>query len=501
MSKQFLFVVVLSLVSLIAVSCTFGGFPRLQFNSPPNEPQPGEPTPGQPMVFFGANKTSIQPGECITLEWRVEGEGFFGVELNGQPVNASGQQQVCPPESAVYNLAVDIGSTMLRHEVAVAVAGIMPPGAQGMVPGQPQQPGTPGQQPVPTPPPPGALPSGCGGYPHVTLFEIVPAAIQQGQTAKLNWGPITNGASGPLVGSVSISPGGAGNVGSPGSLQVSPSTTTTYTLTATGCGGTATATVTLTVVPTGNPVPQLPPGGNSWAGPMLIVPGTLIPQNPPGGGSWSGPQPNPPGGNAWGGPESPGTKYDFMLESNCTAAEWYTSPPNPKAKHPWEAWTPALWLGDTSAMLSESNQMPYTRWLYSGEYLEDLSSCTIGRPGLLMRPPWASSSLIHGTYKMNYTIGEKDYLVGKVGYINEVTPGTFISADFKAWVNWADNSASSMIPLAMGKTRDGKLASFKVPLGNTWKGRVISSIVLEVFAIHGTQDIRTVWVETKLIKE
>ena len=464
----------------------------------PGSAQQGQATgpSGGPIILFTADRQLINPGECAMLNWEVDQQGVFQVNLDGQQVAYSGQKQVCPAQSTVYLLEADIGTSMERRDIVIEVAGTpLPPGAQSTSPGQPGQ---------AAPSPPGALPPGCDGLPHVTHYEVVPSAIQQGQSATLNWGAVTNGLAGPLVGMVTIAPGGSGNLGSPGSLQVSPSTTTTYTLTAMGCAGTSTASVTLTVVPAGSPVPQTPPGGNSWSGPMLIVPGTLVPQNPPGGNSWSGPQPNPPGGNAWGGPESPGTKYNFMLESNCTAASWYASPPYPyikKQKHPNDRF-PATWVGISGQKDMEYYEYSYTRWLYDGDLLEDGSYCTLASPAILMRPPWASSSLIHGTYKMsNYTIGEKDYLVGKVGYVNGVSPGTWVTADFKAWFNWVDNSPAQYVMVVSQKRVTGKLEEFKVPLGNTWKERAVSSIGLEVFAPYGTQDMRTVWVDTKVVRE
>jgi hypothetical protein len=241
MNKRFLLVVMLALVSLIAVSCTCKVvFPETPFNG-----QPGEQPQGEPMIFFGADRTSIQPGECVTLQWHVEGEGFSGIELNGLPVDPSGQMQVCPRQTDVYTLGVDIGNSMLNREVSVSVE---------------QETGQ--QQPQPSSP-------GCPGAPLFTHFEANPNLVVAGQSTNLEWGPITNGTTGELVGSVVLTPGNFGEVSSPGSRQVSPSTTTTYTLTATGCGGTATKTVTVSVNPPGgdghsDPLPT-PSGGGSWS--------------------------------------------------------------------------------------------------------------------------------------------------------------------------------------------------------------------------------------------
>jgi len=264
MSKWLLFAILLTVLSLVAVSCTCKGVPQFPFSEPP-----GAPLPGQPQISFTADRASIQPGECVNLEWRVEGEGFFGVELNGQPVNPSGHKQICPPESTVYDLTIDIGYTVLRRELVVAVAGTGQPQPPMPTPPPPSPPG-PGQPPQP----PQQPTPGCPGAPVFTHFEANPSFIVSGQSALLNWGSVTNGATNELVGSVVLTPGNFGEVGSPGSRQVSPTSTTTYTLTATGCGGTATKSVTVVVASIGTPMPippPPPPGGGSWSGPPKVT--------------------------------------------------------------------------------------------------------------------------------------------------------------------------------------------------------------------------------------
>jgi len=245
-----LFAVVIVAVMLLTVSCTCKGGSE----STPTTPQGAQPS-GEPQILFVADRNNIQPGECINLSWNVQGEGFFGVELDGQPVSATGQKQVCPAESTAYALMVDIGSSVLRREVAVAVAGT----------GLPQQPSQPAQ-------PQQSSPAGCPGAPVFTHFEAHPNFVESGKAVTLEWGPVTNGTSGELVNSVVLSPGGFGEVGSPGSRTVYPTNSTTYTLTATGCGGTTTKTVQVGTFVVGTPIPITPP-----------------PATPPGGGGWSGP--------------------------------------------------------------------------------------------------------------------------------------------------------------------------------------------------------------------
>jgi hypothetical protein len=206
--------------------------------------EPGAPL-SEGQISFSVNPSDIQAGDCAEISWNVPSRQVFSVFLNGQEVSNSGKQQVCPGGTEMYSLDVDIGSTVLHKEV---VLNVVQPGQQGQQPSQPQQPGQ--QQ------------SGCDGPPTFAFFDANPSFITSGQSATLDWGPITNGANGPLVGSVVLSPGNFGEVGSPGSIQVSPSQTTTYTLTATGCGGTDSRSVKVEVGP---------PGGGSWSGPAKVT--------------------------------------------------------------------------------------------------------------------------------------------------------------------------------------------------------------------------------------
>jgi hypothetical protein len=250
MRKQWFLMAVLFSIVMLSMGC-------INYNMPPGEAAPMESSPqqgqsgGGPQVDLGVDIGIIHPCECVTLQWNVQGGEFFGVDLNGQSVSPSGQKQVCPNETTTYTLAVDIGSTVINREVLVTVVGT-------------------GQSPQQSQPPT----AGCDGAPVFSNFEAYPGSITSGQSAKLEWGPITNGLNGPLVGSVVLTPGNFGEVGSPGSRQVSPTSTTTYTLTATGCGGTATRSVTVVVPIIGTPMPiptPNPPGGGGWSGPPKVT--------------------------------------------------------------------------------------------------------------------------------------------------------------------------------------------------------------------------------------
>lgn len=118
---------------------------------------------------------------------------------------------------------------------------------------------------------PVTVPPACAGAPKIQFFQASQPNIAQGQNTVLQWGTVTNATS------VAIDQG-VGNVGTPGSVIVTPATTTTYTMTATGCGGIAKSTVTVTVAqPTAAPPTQAPP----TAVPPTQPPPTAVPTKVP----------------------------------------------------------------------------------------------------------------------------------------------------------------------------------------------------------------------------
>ena len=126
MSKRLFLFFALIIVSLALIGCSIG-------SAQPQHPgQSQEMMPLNTEVMFTADRIKIQPGECITLEWDVIGEEFWGVELNGGPVPPKGQQVECPHETTEFILAVDVGDEMLTRSIFIEVAGT------GQTPGQPQ---------------------------------------------------------------------------------------------------------------------------------------------------------------------------------------------------------------------------------------------------------------------------------------------------------------------------------------------------------------------------
>ncbi|MBU0491012.1 MAG: DUF11 domain-containing protein [Chloroflexi bacterium] len=121
-------------------------------------------------ITFTADRTSIQPGECATLKWTVEGSGQFWVELNEESVSPSSFRQVCPPQTTTYRLVAGTGAApkqeLRRSEITIAVSGgatsppTKPASPLTQVPTKPASPPTkaPTQPPPPPTQPPTATP-------------------------------------------------------------------------------------------------------------------------------------------------------------------------------------------------------------------------------------------------------------------------------------------------------------------------------------------------------
>jgi hypothetical protein len=247
---------------------------------PPAPPTPGGPPPGGVVaIMFVAEPDTIPQGGCTVLRWEVNALGGGRVLLDGQEVPQAGERGVCPPGTTAYQLLVEAPGGPQTREVVVNVGGGPPgPGPQPTPPGPGPQPTPPGPEPAPT----GAPGGGCAGAPTFTYFTASPSTISVGQQVQLSWGPVTNGTSGPLVGSVVLSPGDFGEVGSPGSRWASPTTTTTYRLTATGCGGTGTKEVTVAVGGGGPAATATPyPSGPTATKPEAAATATSTPTRTP----------------------------------------------------------------------------------------------------------------------------------------------------------------------------------------------------------------------------
>jgi hypothetical protein len=235
---------------------TVGELPQVSPTvSPPPEPTPGGP-PAEVLINFTADRTELPRGECALLMWTTEGGEV--VHLDGGEVPPSGEIEVCPESTTPYTLAVYVGvgppsPPVAERDLVITVGEpqATTPSPTTAVPtttARPTATGVPTTSTPTTSAPTPTTPSGCPGAPVISSFTASPSTVTAGQSSTLSWGAVTNGNSNVLVASVVINPG-LGEVGSPGSHVVSPSSTTTYTLVATGCGGTAQKQVTVTVNP------------------------------------------------------------------------------------------------------------------------------------------------------------------------------------------------------------------------------------------------------------
>jgi hypothetical protein len=129
MSKsKIVFILILTGMMVIqAVSCTTSNSGEKAAEPPPpveELPSDDEPNGEEIQIEFFAERTYLQPGECTMLFWNVEGSGF-GVDLNGEPVDRSGEREICLGEEPMFfALGVDMGDSMEIREIEIGVNGM-----------------------------------------------------------------------------------------------------------------------------------------------------------------------------------------------------------------------------------------------------------------------------------------------------------------------------------------------------------------------------------------
>jgi hypothetical protein len=77
-----------------------------------------------PFVSFWADRTEINPGECTTLRWRVEGVRavYLRTPEGSAGVVGQGERGVCPRASSAYSLdVIDLAGAITAHTVTVQV--------------------------------------------------------------------------------------------------------------------------------------------------------------------------------------------------------------------------------------------------------------------------------------------------------------------------------------------------------------------------------------------
>lgn len=181
--------------------------------------------------------TVVAPGSSFVKTWAIQnsgtcnwGGGYNAVLVGGEPFGSGAPIPVSPANpgdvinvsanliapttpgahNSVWQLQASNGVTFgTKFDVVINI------------------PGAPTARPPTAPPPTNVPPVGCNGTPQFTSFAANPQTINAGQVVTLSWGAVQNASVAYLT-----SPSGTQGVGTPGSVQVQPSTTTTYTLTA-----------------------------------------------------------------------------------------------------------------------------------------------------------------------------------------------------------------------------------------------------------------------------
>jgi hypothetical protein len=214
------------------------------------------PTPSaEPEIEFEAREDSIERGECTILEWDVQGAEEYPVFLDGEEVDASDWQEVCPQETTIYELVV--GAPGGPHKERVIIQVESGPGPEPTTPPAPAAttPPAPGVTPTSRPPappttaPPTTAPPTTAPPPQppsITYFRANGTAgsitVNAGTTVTLSW-------EWQRVSEGYLDPGNTPMAcpALPCTYQVTPAATTTYTLRAVNAAGTDTETVTVNV--------------------------------------------------------------------------------------------------------------------------------------------------------------------------------------------------------------------------------------------------------------
>jgi hypothetical protein len=93
--------------------------------TPTKVPTATPTTPLAPIVEFGATKTTINPGECTTLQWHIENitAAFLsGGEFSNLGVAGPlGSREVCPTSTTLYVLRAETASGPIERSVTVTV--------------------------------------------------------------------------------------------------------------------------------------------------------------------------------------------------------------------------------------------------------------------------------------------------------------------------------------------------------------------------------------------
>ena len=167
---------------------------------PPPATDTAAPAPA--IGYFRAGQDTLEQGKCTRLEWGdVENANRITLSDVGR-VGPAGTIDVCLDATKTYTLQASGAGGTVKQSVEITVQ----------------------------------VPAG----PSIEYFRAVPSIISPGKCAQLEWGKVENSTS------ATIEPG-IGGVGTPGTLEVCPTSTTTYVLTAENPEGARAAQTTILV--------------------------------------------------------------------------------------------------------------------------------------------------------------------------------------------------------------------------------------------------------------
>lgn len=114
--------------AIAAASSAFGGAigtlgcpPEVTYYIPPPPPT-AAPTPVGPNINFVADRTTINPNECVTLAWDVS--NIREVYYQNQGVTGQGSRQECPRATTTYTLSVvTTAGEQQSRSITITVAG------------------------------------------------------------------------------------------------------------------------------------------------------------------------------------------------------------------------------------------------------------------------------------------------------------------------------------------------------------------------------------------
>jgi hypothetical protein len=181
------------------------------------------------ILRFSADPSRVNPGEPVTLTWKVENADTVNISPQPGDVDLMGTSRVTINETTVFTLTAKSGDRTITESRTVEVT---------------------------------------QAQPAIVSFNAEPRTIEKGQTSVLSWE--TANADQVTIDVQSGDGTSLGSVGTAGTATVSPADTTTYRITATNQFGSVSRTVTVTVTP-----PGMPRILNFVATPQEIDPGEI----------------------------------------------------------------------------------------------------------------------------------------------------------------------------------------------------------------------------------